>query len=112
LLPLALVLGSLPFTALGLAAAYLVRPNSAQVLIAYTGALLFLSVFLPLLSLPGWVQAIFTYLPSTLLIDLALGAAGLALPSLVSFALLAAYTAAFLLLAVWLFNRDEGNTFG
>jgi len=26
--------------------------------------------------------------------------------------LLAAYTAAFLLLAVWLFSRDEGNTFG
>jgi ABC-2 type transport system permease protein len=112
LLPLALVLGSLPFTALGLAAAYLVRPNSAQVLIVYTGALLLFPVFLPLLSLPEWVQAIFTYLPSTLLIDLALGAAGLAPPSLVSFALLAAYTAAFLLLAVWLFSRDEGNTFG
>ncbi|KIX84518.1 ABC transporter permease [Thermus filiformis] len=112
LLTLALVLGSLPFTALGLAAAYLVRPNSAQVLVAYIGVFVFSSVFLPFLRLPEWIQTIFSYLPSTLFIDLALGAVGLASPSPASFLLLAGYTVAFLLLAAWLFGRDEGTTFG
>lgn len=112
LLPFVLTLGSLPFTALGLALAYLVRPNSAQLLIAYTGLLLLFPVFMPLLSLPEWVQAIFKYLPSTLLIDLALGIAGLAPLSLVSLALLALFTAVFLGVAGWLYRRDEGSTFG
>lgn len=111
-LTLALVLGSLPFTALGLAAAYLVRPNSAQPLIVYTAAFVLFPVFMPLLRLPEWIQTIFSYLPSALFIDLALGAVGLASPSLPSFVLLAAYTIAFLLLAAWLFGRDEGSTFG
>jgi ABC-2 type transport system permease protein len=111
-LTLALVLGSLPFTALGLAAAYLARPNSAQLLITYIAAFAFSSVFLPLLRLPEWIQTIFSYLPSTLFIDLALGAVGLASPSPASFLMLTAYTVAFLLLAAWLFGRDEGSTFG
>jgi ABC-2 type transport system permease protein len=112
LLPLTLVLGSLPFAALGLALAYLVRPNSAQLIIAYTAPLLLFPVFMPLLSLPGWVGTIFAYLPSSLLINLALGAAGLAQPSLFSLVLLTAYAAGFLLLAAWLYSRDEGSTFG
>lgn len=105
-----LVLGVLPFAALGLAVGYLARPNTAQVVV-YTGALLLFPVFgFPLF--PEWLQAWAQYLPSALLTQLALGVSGLSPFSAQALPWLAGYTVAGLGLAGWLFGRDEGKTFG
>jgi len=111
-----LVIGALPFCAMGLAFGYLVGPNSAPAVLN----LVFLpmafasGLWIPLAQLPDVVQSIAPFLPPYHLSQLALGTLGAADgPSpLLHVAALIGFTAVFLAVAGWGFRRDEGRTYG
>jgi len=116
LLALVLVLGALPFCALGLAIGYVAGPNSAPGIVN----LIFLpmsfssGLWVPYEMLPRVVKAISPFLPAFHLGQLALGCIGRSSgwgPA-VHLAALAAFSAAFLALAAVAFRRDEGKAYG
>jgi ABC-2 type transport system permease protein len=109
-----LVLGSLPFAAMGLSIACFASPNSAPAIVN----LLFLpmsflsGLWIPLPVLPGFLQRLAVLLPPYHLAQLALrqvGAPSAGSPA-VHVAALAAFTAAFLLLARRGFTREDVGT--
>lgn len=111
-----LVIGTLPFCAMGLALGYLVGPNSAPAVlnliwlpIAFASGL-----WIPLSQLPEVVQSIAPFLPPYHLSQLALGTFGAAAggSALIHIGALAAFTVIFLLVAGWGYRRDEGRTYG
>lgn len=111
-----LVLGALPFSAMGLAFGYLVGPNSAPAILnlVYLPMAFVSGLWIPITQLPSVVQAIAPFLPPYHLAQLALGTIGASQggsPLLHTGALLA-FTAAFLAVAVWGYRRDEGRTYG
>lgn len=115
-LGLVLLLGALPFSAMGLAFGYLVGPNSAPALLnLFHLPMAFASgLWIPIHELPAFVQGIAPALPPYHFAQLALGTVGAAEGGspLLHVVLLLAFTALFLTVAAWGFRRDEGRTYG
>jgi ABC-2 type transport system permease protein len=113
----ALVLGALPFCAIGLALGYLISPNSAVAMINLINLpMAFMSgLWLPINVLPPVVQHIAPFLPAYHLGQLALGTIGAATstqPWYDHVLILLAFTSAALTLAAIAYRRDEGETYG
>jgi ABC-2 type transport system permease protein len=111
-----LILGTVPFCALGLAAGYLTGANSAPALINLTYLpMAFLSgLWIPVEALPAFVRALAPYLPAYHLAQLALRAAGAGAgaPAWAHLSALTGFTILGLALAVWGYRRDEDRTWG
>ncbi|MBD5653585.1 MAG: ABC transporter permease [Candidatus Eremiobacteraeota bacterium] len=110
-----LVVGALPFCALGLAIGTLAGPNSAPAIVnminlplAFLGGL-----WIPLEGLPPSFAHLAVWLPTYHFGQLALATIGGGSGSpLVHVAVLAVYTALFLALAAYGWRRDEGKLYG
>ncbi len=111
-----LILGMIPFVALGLWLGYTAGPSSASVL----AQLIFLplafasGLFLPLEFLPKVIQNIALYLPSYHVAQLGwhvLGS-GDGKPITLHILWVVGYTVVFLVMAMIAYRRDEGKTFG
>ncbi|MCL3861113.1 ABC transporter permease [Actinotalea sp. K2] len=115
-LGLVLVLGALPFSAMGLAFGYLVGPNSAPAMLNlfYLPMAFASGLWIPIHQLPAFVQGIAPALPPYHFAQLALGTVGAAEggPAALHIVVLLAFTALFLTVAAWGFRRDEGRTYG
>jgi ABC-2 type transport system permease protein len=111
-----LVVGALPFCAMGLAFGYLVGPNSAAAVLnlVYLPIAFASGLWIPLPQLPDVVQSVAPILPPYHLAQLALATFGAAAGEnpLVHVAALAGFTVGFLALARWAYWRDEGRTYG
>lgn len=111
-----LLLGALPFAAMGLMFGYLVGPNSAPAVlnIIYLPMAFFSGLWIPVFLLPGFVKGAAPYLPPYHYAQLALKTIGASeeLPAWQHIGILLGFTALFLLLAVVLYRRDEGKTYG
>jgi ABC-2 type transport system permease protein len=109
-----LVVGSLPFIALGFAIGYWSGPNAAPALanLIYLPLSFASGLFVPLNQLPGFIQNLAPYLPSYHYAQLAWSALGAGRESLgVSLLWLGGYTAVFLTLAVRSYRREERAKF-
>lgn len=115
-LGIVLVIGALPFCAMGLAFGYLVGPNSAPAVLnlVYLPMAFASGLWIPLPQLPEVVQAIAPLLPPYHLAQLALGTFGAADGGspLLHVGALVAFTVGFLAVAGWGYWRDEGLTYG
>ena len=111
-----LLLGALPFSAMGLAFGYLVGPNSAPAMLnlVYLPMAFASGLWIPIHQLPDFVQSIAQGLPPYHFAQLALGAVGAAegAPPALHVTVLLGFTALFLTVAAWGFRRDEGRTYG
>lgn len=110
----ALLLGSLPFTLMGLFIGYAL-PSKAAIVVAQV-------VFFPMAvggglltgppsTAPAFIKAIAPYLPTRGAVELVWTATTDFSPSLLSLAMLALWVAVFAGLAVWAYRRDEGRRF-
>lgn len=115
-LGLVLVLGALPFCAMGLAFGYLVGPNSAPAVLnlVYLPMAFASGLWIPIAQLPQIVQTAAVFLPPYHFVQLALGTIGASEGGspVIHLAALLAFTAFFLVVAAWGFRRDEGRTYG
>jgi len=115
-LGLVLLVGALPFSAMGLAFGYLVGPNSAPAMLnlIYLPMAFASGLFIPIHQLPAFVQGLAPALPPYHFAQLALGTVGAAESGsqTVHAGVLLAFTAFFLVVAAWGFKRDEGRTYG
>ena len=115
-LGLVLVIGALPFSAMGLAFGYLVGPNSAPAVLnlVYLPMAFASGLWIPIHQLPAFVQGIAPALPPYHFAQLALGTVGAAEggSQALHAVVLLAFTAFFLVVAAWGFRRDEGRTYG
>ncbi len=115
-LALVLIVGALPFSAMGLAFGYLVGPNSAPALLnlVYLPMAFASGLWIPITQLPDVVRAAAQFLPPYHFAQLALGTFGASEGGgpLLHLAALAGFTVAFLVVAAWGFRRDEGKTYG
>ena len=111
-----LVLGTIPFCALGLAAGYLTGPNSAPAIVnlIYLPMAFVSGLWIPIEALPGFLRAIAPYLPAYHLGQLALkvAGAGLGAPPWSHVTALVGFTVAGLAIAVWGYRRDEDVAWG
>jgi ABC-2 type transport system permease protein len=111
-----LLLGALPFGAMGLMFGYLSGPNSAVALLnlTYMPMAFFSGLWVPINVLPKFVQTIAPFLPAYHYSQLALSTIGGSINSTVTqhVLVLLAFTAAFLIVAVILYRRDAGKTYG
>jgi ABC-2 type transport system permease protein len=111
-----LVLGGLPFCAMGLAVGYLAGPNSAAAVVnAVYLPMAFLSgLFVPAQMLPKALQQLAVLFPPYHLGQLALKAAGVLPPAgaWTNAAALVAFGIGLSALAVAAYRRDEGKTYG
>lgn len=111
-----LLVGALPFCAMGLALGYLVGPNSAAAVIniVYLPMVFASGLWIPIAQLPGFLQSVAPFLPPYHYAQLALGTFGADQGGspMVHLAALAGTTIACLAIAAWLYRRDEGATFG
>lgn len=115
-LALVLVVGALPFSAMGLAFGYLIGPNSAPAVLnlVYLPMAFASGLWIPISQLPALVQGAAPFLPPYHFAQLALGTFGASEGGspVVHLAALAAFTVAFLAVAAWGYRRDEGRTYG
>jgi ABC-2 type transport system permease protein len=111
-----LLLGGLPFCAMGLAVGYIAGPNSAPAIVnAIYLPMAFLSgLFIPAYMLPKSLQQLAPVFPPYHLGQLALKAAGVlpASDAWVNAAALLGFGVAFSVLALVAYRRDEGKTYG
>lgn len=111
-----LVLGAIPFGALGLAMGYLAGPNSAPAVvnILYLPLSFASGLWIPIEVLPPFMRALAPFLPPYHLGQLALGAigAGRGAPAWTHVLVLAGFTLAGLGVALWGYRRDEDKTWG
>lgn len=111
-----LLLGSLPFIALGFAIGQLAGPSSAAPVtnILYLILSFASGLFLPISFLPTFVQNLAPYLPTYRLGELVWSAVGARVhDTLASNVLwLVGYGLAFVLIAIWAYRREERKTFG
>lgn len=111
-----LVLGAIPFGAIGLAFGYLCGPNSAPAVVnvLYLPMAFASGLWIPIDVLPPFVRAIAPFLPPYHLGQLALGAigAGSGAAAWPHVLVLAGFTVAGLGVAVWGYRRDEDQTWG
>jgi ABC-2 type transport system permease protein len=106
-----LILGAIPFCALGLGLGYLVGPNAAPPIVnlIYLPMSFLSGLWIPFEMLPAAVKAIAPFLPAFHLGQLALGAigAGAGAPAWSHVAALGGFTLVGLGLALWGYRRDE-----
>jgi ABC-2 type transport system permease protein len=111
-----LLLGAIPFCALGLAAGYLTGPNAAPAVInlVYLPMAFASGLWIPIEALPALVKSLAPFLPAYHLAQLALASvgAGLGAPPWTHVAALAGFTIVGLSLAVWGYRRDEDGNWG
>lgn len=111
-----LVLGAIPFGAVGLALGYLAGPNSAPTVVnlLYLPMSFASGLWIPIEVLPPFVRAIAPFLPPYHLGQLALGVigAGTGAPAWTHVLVLAGFTAIGLGVAMWGYRRDEDKTWG
>ena len=111
-----LLIGALPFAAMGLMFGYLVGPNSAPAIlnIIYLPMAFFSGLWIPVFLLPEFVQVLAPYLPPYHYAQLALKTIGASEGTAAwqHVAVLLGFTGVFLVLAVALYRRDEGQTYG
>jgi ABC-2 type transport system permease protein len=115
-LGLVLLLGAVPFSAMGLAFGYLVGPNSAPAMLnlIYLPMAFASGLWIPIHQLPAFVQGIAPALPPYHFAQLALGTVGAAEggSQALHAVVLLAFTGFFLTVAACGFRRDEGRTYG
>ena len=114
-LVLALVLGAIPFCALGLAIGSVAGPNSAPALVnlVYLPMSFASGLWIPIEMLPPAVAHVAPFLPTYHLGQLALGTLGAGHGSaLTHVAVLAAWAVAGVAAAAYGLRRDEGRTYG
>jgi ABC-2 type transport system permease protein len=115
-LGLVLIIGALPFSAMGLAFGYLVGPNSAPAMLnlLYLPMAFASGLWIPIHELPAFVQGIAPALPPYHFAQLSLATVGAAESGSQALhaGMLLAFTAFFLAVAAWGFRRDEGRTYG
>ena len=111
-----LLLGAVPFCALGMALGYLVGPNSAAAVVnlVYLPLAFASGLWIPLEQLPEFMQRLAPFLPPYHYVQLALGTmgAGQGGPAWLHVLVLVGFTALFLGVARWAYRRDEGKTYG
>ena len=111
-----LIIGALPFCAMGLAFGYMVGPNSGPAVLnlVYLPMAFASGLWIPLSQLPDFVRAIAPFLPPYHFVQLALGTFGASDGGnpLLHLAALLGFTAIFLAVAGWGYRRDEGRTYG
>jgi len=110
-----LLVGSMPFIALGFAIGYLCGPNVAPAVanLVYLPLSFASGLFLPLSQLPPFVRRIGPYLPAYHYGQLAWSTVGAASEGmLTSLAWLVGYTVFFLLIAFRAYRREESRKFG
>ena len=111
-----LILGAIPFGAMGLAIGYLVGPNAAPAIVnvIYLPISFASGLWIPIEVLPPFIQSIAPFLPPYHFAQLALGAigAGAGAPMWTHLLMLAGFTAAGLGIAMWGYRRDEDKTWG
>ena len=110
-----LLLGVFPFIALGFAVGYLAGPQSAVAILQLISLpMSFASgLFIPLQELPAWIGRLAYFLPAYHFGQLAWASLGTPTEPLVTSTLwLAAFTAAFVVLAIRAYYREETKTFG
>jgi len=111
-----LVVGSLPFCAMGLALGYFVGPNSAPATInmIYLPLSFCSGLWVPLMFLPHFMQQIAKFLPPYHLSQLALSivGAGRHEPNWIHWAYLAVFSVVCLVIAAVGMKRDEGKMYG
>ena len=111
-----LILGAIPFCALGLGLGYLVGPNAAPPIVnlIYLPMSFLSGLWIPFEVLPPAVKVVAPFLPAFHFGQLALGAigAGAGLPAVSHVATLAGFTLLGLGLAIWGYRRDEDRTWG
>lgn len=111
-----LLLGALPFCAMGLALGYLVGPNSAAAVVnlVYLPMVFASGLWVPVEQLPGFMQAVAPYLPPYHYAQLALGTLGASRGGSPwgHVAVLVGFTLLFLVVALAAYRRDEGKTYG
>jgi ABC-2 type transport system permease protein len=109
------LLGSIPFIALGFAIGYLSGPNSAVAVInlIYLPTAFASGLFFPKQLLPSFIQSIAPYLPLHFFGQLGRDAVGAPTDESVTtdWLYLAAYGVAFFALALWAYRREEGRKF-
>lgn len=103
---------TLPLAAIGLATAYVARPNSSQAILSWLNVLMLIPIFLPLASVPIWFEIPVSYLPSAIVTNMTLGLIEVGSASLQNIILFVGYVVVSLWLAIHLYRRDEGVTFG
>jgi ABC-2 type transport system permease protein len=116
-LVLILVAGTIPFSAMGLAIGYLVKPNSAPGVInlIYLPMAFCSGLWIPLFMLPHGFRTIAKFLPPFHLGQLALNALGMGMdltPAWGHVQALIGFTLVFLGLAWLAYRRDEGKNYG
>ena len=111
-----LILGAIPFCALGLAAGYLVGPNAAPAVVnlVYLPMGFLSGLWIPIEFLPGIMKSIAPFMPAYHLGQLALASigAGAGAPIWTHITALAGFTVIGLALAVWGYRRDEDRNWG
>jgi ABC-2 type transport system permease protein len=116
LLLLTLVLGTVPFCAIGLALGYMAGPNSAPAIVnvVHLPSALAAGLWIPVHMLPSGMRAIAPWLPQYHLGQLALTITGSAIdPDTTRHVLaLALWTAMGFAAAAWAYRRDEGAMYG
>ena len=111
-----LLLGAFPFAAMGLMFGYLVGPNSAPAILnlVYLPMAFLSGLWVPIQALPPAIQGLAPFLPPYHFAQLALGVfkAGTGGNAWTHAAVLLGFTALFLVLAIVLYRRDEGKSYG
>ncbi len=111
----ALVFGSIPFGAIGLAIGFVAGPNSAPAIVnlVYLPLSFLSGLWIPIEGLPPVIAHIAPFLPTYHLGQLALGTVGAGHGSALShIAILALWTVAGAAAAAYGMKRDEGRTYG
>jgi ABC-2 type transport system permease protein len=111
-----LILGAVPFCAIGLGLGYVMGPNSAPPIVnlIYLPMSFLSGLWIPYEVLPPFVKAVAPFLPAFHLGQLSLGAigAGAGLPVWSHISALAGFTFIGLGLAFWGYRHDEDKTWG
>jgi ABC-2 type transport system permease protein len=111
-----LIVGAIPFCALGLAGGYLIGPNAAPAVVnlVYLPMGFMSGLWIPIEVLPNVMKSIAPLLPAYHLGQLALKAigAGAGAPAWTHIIALAGFTVIGLALAVWGYRRDEDRNWG
>ena len=111
----ALILGSIPFGAIGLAIGFVAGPNSAPAIVnvVYLPMSFLAGLWIPIEALPPFIAHVAPFLPTYHLGQLALGTIGPGHGSaLTHIAVLALWTVAGAAAAAYGMKRDEGRTYG
>jgi ABC-2 type transport system permease protein len=111
-----LLLGSLPFIAVGFAFGYLAGPNSAVAVVnlAYLPTAFASGIFIPVGQLPDWISRISPYLPLYRYVDIAWQTIGFRTGEQLSrdWLYLAIFSVVFFAIAVRAYRRDAQRKFG